>query len=81
MCATIRASVVFPDPGGPNRISDGTRSSWIALPQRPPGADDLLLPDEVVERRRPQPLRERRGRVETAARGLAEEVAHDREVC
>ena len=39
-------------------------------------ARHVLLADEVVERRRPQPLRERRGRAEPAARGLAEEVTH-----
>ena len=36
----------------------------------------MLLAREIVERRRPQALRERRGRVQPAARSLAEEVTH-----
>jgi hypothetical protein len=38
----------------------------------------VLLPDEVVERRRPQPLRQRRHLVEAASRSLGEEIAHAR---
>jgi SAM-dependent methyltransferase len=36
----------------------------------------VLLPDELVERRRAKPLRKGRGLREAPARGLAEEVAH-----
>jgi hypothetical protein len=38
----------------------------------------VLLPREVVERERPQPLGQRRGRSEPAVRSLAEEVTHGR---
>ena len=33
--AMIRASVVFPEPGGPQKISDGTRPSSIARRRNP----------------------------------------------
>jgi hypothetical protein len=36
----------------------------------------VLLADEIVQRRGPQALRERRGGAETAARGLGKEVTH-----
>jgi len=36
----------------------------------------VLLADEVVERRRSQPLCERGGGAEAAARGLGKEVTH-----
>jgi hypothetical protein len=36
----------------------------------------VLLAREVVERQRPQPLRERSGGAEPAVRSLAEEVSH-----
>jgi hypothetical protein len=36
----------------------------------------VLLAHEVVERRGPQALGERRGRIEPAPGGLAEEVTH-----
>ena len=58
--ATIRAIVVFPVPGGPKRIIEGGRSSSIASRSAEPGAEDVLLADELVERRRPQADRERR---------------------
>src|SRR5207253_8099766 len=56
------------------------RRHAIALdrePQRAARADDVLLADELVERRGAQPLRERRDLVEPPACRLAEEVAHN----
>ena len=44
VCATIRASVVFPEPGGPNRISDGTRSCSIARRSARPGPTTCSWP-------------------------------------
>jgi 2-polyprenyl-3-methyl-5-hydroxy-6-metoxy-1,4-benzoquinol methylase len=41
----------------------------------------VLLANEVVERRRAQPLRQRRGRTQPSAGRLAEQVAHRAEVC
>ena len=44
--------------------------------ERPAGTDHVLLPDEVVEGRRAQPLRERRRGLEPPSGRLAEEVTH-----
>ena len=40
-------------------------------------AEHVLLADEFGERRRPQPLRERRDLAATAVGGIGEEVSHD----
>src|SRR3954454_20664285 len=42
--AMIRASVVFPDPGGPQKIIDGMRSVSIALRRKRPEASSSLRP-------------------------------------
>ena len=42
--ATIRAMVVFPVPGGPNRIIDGDRSSSIARRSADPGPSTCCCP-------------------------------------
>ena len=78
VCATMRARVVLPLPGGPKSTIDGTRSCSIASRSARPGPDHVLLADEVVERRRPQALRERRRGIEATPRGLTEEVGHAR---
>ena len=57
--AMTRASVVLPVPGGPQRMIDCSRSRSIASRSGLPGAEDLLLADELVERARPHPLGER----------------------
>ena len=53
VCATMRASVVLPLPGGPKRIIDGDAVLLDREPQRSTRPDHVLLADEVVERRRP----------------------------
>ena len=63
------------------RPVEDERRHAVALdrePQRAARADDVLLADELVERRGPQPLRERRDLVQPPAGGLAEEVSHAR---
>jgi hypothetical protein len=42
--AMIRASVVFPDPGGPQKIIDGMRSASMALRRNRPGASRSSRP-------------------------------------
>src|SRR3954451_13394476 len=42
--AMIRASVVLPEPGGPQKIIDGMRSVSIALRRKRPGASSSLRP-------------------------------------
>ena len=56
----MRASVVLPVPGGPQRMIDCSRSRSIASRSGLPGAEQVLLPDELVEGPRPHPLGERR---------------------
>ena len=79
--ATMRASVVFPTPGRP--VED-QRAQPVLLdrePERRALAEHVLLADELVERPRPQPLRERRRRGRALPRRVGEEVAHRPEVC
>ena len=45
------ASVVLPVPGGPQRISECSAFALDHLAQQPPGAEQVLLADELVERR------------------------------
>ena len=78
LSATIRAIVVFPVPGGPKRIIEGGRSCSIARRSAEPGAEDVLLADELVERGRPQAYRERGVLGLALLRGFGEEVAHAR---
>ena len=73
-----RASVVLPVPGGPQRITDESRSASISDAQRPARAEQLLLADDLVERARPQPGRERRLALEPLGDGRAEEVVGHR---
>ena len=57
--AARRASVVFPAPGGPYRTmlcGWPASSDWRSAE---PGAEQVLLADELVERLRPHPRRER----------------------
>ena len=74
----MRARVVFPEPG---RAVEDHRRHAVLLdrePQCAARADDVLLAGELVEGRRPQALRQRRGRAEPPPGCLAEEVAHGR---
>ena len=73
----MRASVVLPDPGRPEEDrATATRSASIARRSARPGPTHVLLADELVERRRPQPLGERRDGLEPPPGGLVEEIAH-----
>ncbi len=69
----MRASVVLPVPGGPQKMSEGTWSASMARRSALPGAEDVLLPHELVERAGAQPLRERLRRVVGLGR-LVEEI-------
>ena len=42
--AMMRASVVFPVPGGPQKISEGTRSAAMARRRNPPGPTTFSWP-------------------------------------
>ena len=68
--AMMRASVVLPVPGGPQRIIEGRRAALDQPAQELPLADDVLLPDVLVERARPHPRGERRARVRRVVGGL-----------
>ena len=50
-------------------------------PQRPARPDHVLLADELVERLRPQPPRERRDLVQPPPGRLVEKIAHCAQVC
>ena len=68
--ASSRASVVLPVPGGPQRISEWSAPLLERLPQRPARAEQMRLPDVLVERARPHPLGQRRARQRRASRRL-----------
>ena len=74
--AMRRASVVLPVPGGPHRMIDCRRSRSIASRSGLPGAEQLLLADELVERARPHPLGERSRCVRRRRRGLVVKQRH-----
>ena len=57
--AMMRASVVLPEPGGPQRMIDESRSASIALRSSVPGPTTCSWPDQFVERARAHPGRER----------------------
>ncbi len=48
----IPASVVFPTPGGPQKIMDGTMSFSISCRRILPFAQQMLLTDIVLQRQR-----------------------------
>ena len=56
-CETTWASVVLPEPGGPHRISEGTRSRWIV-------GEQLALAEQW---RLAHDFFERRGRMRSAS--------------
>ena len=81
MTATMRASVVFPVPGGPYRIIEPTRSSAIADRSAEPSPSTCSWPTNCVERPRAEPQSER-SRRRPAARGLRRRRGRSRaEVC
>ena len=55
-----RARVVLPVPGGPQRITDDSRSASMRARSGRPGAEQVLLADDVVEGAGPQPGGQRR---------------------
>ncbi len=59
--AIKRASVVLPVPGGPHRMIDCQLIAIDHLAQRTARRDQLVLPDDLVERARPHPLGKRHG--------------------
>ncbi len=61
--AMIRASVVFPVPGGPQRIIEGRLSASTRRRRILPSADQVLLADVLIERSRPHARGERHGAV------------------
>ena len=71
---TTWASVVLPVPGGPHSSTDD-RPARLPVPLRStsrrsgdPAREQVLLADDLVQRARPHPHRERRGR--TPGRGV-----------
>ena len=62
MVAITLASVVFPVPGGPQRMDRAEPVGFDQAAQRRlPGAEEVALADDVVERVRAHPEGERRG--------------------
>ena len=57
--AMMRARVVLPEPGGPQKIIEEMLVLLDGAPQRLPGADDVLLAHELVQRARAHALGER----------------------
>ena len=50
--AIIRASVVLPQPGGPQKSIEPMSSRSICSRSGLPGAEEILLADELIERAR-----------------------------
>src|SRR5205807_10529968 len=66
---------------GPGRAEEDHRAGAVLgdrEPERRALAQDLFLPDELVERAGPEAERERRDFVHSLQRGVGEEVAHSR---
>ena len=61
-CETSEASVVLPVPGGPYRITEAAPEPSTSRRSGEPGAQQVVLADDLVERRRPHPHRQRRRR-------------------
>ena len=61
----------MPTPGGPHRIIECGLPRLEREPQRLARPEEVALPDDLVERARPQPLGERRRGL-----ALAEEIIH-----
>ena len=57
--ATIRASVVLPEPGGPYRTIECGRPCSIAVRSAEPGAEQVRLADELLEAARAHAHRQR----------------------
>ena len=55
-----RASVVLPVPGGPQRMTELRRSASTSARNGRPGAKQMGLPDDLIERRRAETISERR---------------------
>ena len=70
--AISRASVVLPVPGGPQRISECSWPFSSAWRSGLPGAQHLLLADELVEGARPHAIGERPQRI--VGRRVAQEI-------
>ena len=60
--ARSRASVVFPVPGGPCSSTDAAAPPSTSRRSGAPGAQQVGLPDDLVERARAHPHGQRRGR-------------------
>ena len=58
--ATMVASVVLPEPGGPQRIIEPSSSRSICAPQRLARPQDVKLADEFFDRLRPHAVGKRR---------------------
>ena len=58
--AISRARVVLPVPGGPQRITDDSRSASIRARRGRPGRQQVVLADDLVERLWPHPGGQRR---------------------
>ena len=65
-------------PGAGRAVEDRRADAVLGdrRPQRRALAEHVLLADELVERARAQPLRERRDLARALARGVGEEVGH-----
>ncbi len=75
--ASRRASVVLPLPGGPQRIERVERLAALDhLAEQAAGPEQMLLADELVERRGPHALGERRRRGAFLVGGSGEKVGH-----
>ena len=57
--ASSRAMVVLPTPGGPHRISDASEPRSSMRVNAPSGPSRWSWPDDLSQRGRPQPVRER----------------------
>ena len=60
--------VVLPVPGGPQSTTDESRSASISTRSGLPGAEQVLLADDLVERAGPQAGGERRPPLEPLGR-------------
>ena len=55
----MRARVVFPQPGGPQKIMRRDLAPLVEEPQRTAGTDEVLLPAHLVQRGGPAAIGQR----------------------